>query len=93
MKAISQEVVLALCVSFSSLPPKEAIVAFVWTDILGGGMGRWGAGWVGRRHRGIVVMGIGDGFGAVDAPRMTNGRLCGAGAWLAWVRRERQKSM
>ena len=36
MKAISPLVVEALWESLRSLPPKEAIVAFVWTDIVVG---------------------------------------------------------
>ena len=39
MNAISQFVVEALWVSFRSFPPKEAMVAFVWTDIVGGAGG------------------------------------------------------
>ncbi len=35
LKPISQFVVVALWVNLSSLPPKDAIVAFVWTDIVG----------------------------------------------------------
>lgn len=33
LKAISQLVVVALCVSFKSLPPNEAMLALVVTDI------------------------------------------------------------
>ena len=35
LKPISQDVVEALWVNLRSLPPKEAIVAFVWTDMFG----------------------------------------------------------
>ena len=53
MKAISQEVVEAACVHLRSLPPKEAIVALVVTDVviferITGWMGGWVVGWSGN---------------------------------------------